>query len=111
MTDQTKQPEMSNRTHNVLLAVARERERQNAKWGEQNHPNGTSESFAPEALVRQRACERAFANDYGTWFHILDEEVWEAYAESDPEKLRAELIQVAAVVVAWIEAIDRREHD
>jgi hypothetical protein len=27
----------------------------------------------------------------------------------DPEELRAELIQVAAVAVAWIEAIDRRQ--
>lgn len=29
-------------------------------------------------------------------------------AEKDPVNLRAELIQVAAVAVAWVEAIDRR---
>ena len=33
--------------------------------------------------------------------------VGEAFAESDPDKLRTELIQVAAVAVAWIESIDR----
>jgi hypothetical protein len=42
------------------------------------------------------------------WVDILEEEVAEAAAESDPAKLRAELVQVAAVAVAWIEAIDRR---
>jgi hypothetical protein len=36
------------------------------------------------------------------------EEVREAMAESDPAKLRVELVQVAAVSVAWIEALDRR---
>ncbi|MFI1165600.1 hypothetical protein ACH4UM_18790 [Streptomyces sp. NPDC020801] len=36
------------------------------------------------------------------------EEALEALAEDDPGKLRAELVQVAAVAVAWIEAIDRR---
>ena len=39
---------------------------------------------------------------------ILAEEVAEVYAESDPDRLRAELIQVAAVCVQWIEAIDGR---
>jgi hypothetical protein len=34
--------------------------------------------------------------------------VAEALAEDDPTLLRAELIQVAAVAVAWVEAIDRR---
>lgn len=42
------------------------------------------------------------------WRHILDEEVAEALAETDPERLRAELVQVAAVAVQWIEALDRR---
>jgi len=43
-----------------------------------------------------------------TWEMILLEEVWEALAETDPVKLRAELIQVAAVAVAWVEDIDSR---
>jgi malonyl CoA-acyl carrier protein transacylase len=43
-----------------------------------------------------------------TWEHILTEEHYEAMAEEDPTRLREELIQVAAVAVAWVEAIDRR---
>lgn len=42
------------------------------------------------------------------WLHILREEVAEAFAETDPVALRGELVQVAAVAVAWAEAIDRR---
>ena len=46
-----------------------------------------------------------------TWRHILAEEFWEVFAndDADPQSQRAELIQVAAVAVAAIEAIDRRE--
>lgn len=36
------------------------------------------------------------------------EEVYEALASETVEDLREELIQVAAVAVSWIEAIDRR---
>jgi hypothetical protein len=35
--------------------------------------------------------------------------VEEAFAESDPTKLRAELIQVAAICAAWIHDIDQRQ--
>ncbi len=40
--------------------------------------------------------------------HILLEEVHEALAEDDPTRLRAELLQVAAVAVCWVEAIEQR---
>lgn len=75
--------------------LALERARQDNKWGEQN------------------------CHDF-EWVSILTEEVGEAAAEAneanftsgknrgDFTKLRAELVQVAAVSVAWIEAIDRR---
>ena len=42
-----------------------------------------------------------------SWDAILLEEVFEALAESDPVRRRAELVQVAAVAAAEIEAIDR----
>ncbi|WP_217183393.1 hypothetical protein [Streptomyces sp. AC495_CC817] len=45
-------------------------------------------------------------NDTCTWWHILREEVFEAAAESDPAALRAELVQVAAVAVKMIDALD-----
>lgn len=94
-------------TGRVLDLVYAERVRQVEKWGEQNHPDGTHHSPIHADMVR-RDCERAFRDGRGTWRHILSEEVAEAYAETDPEKLRAELVQVAAVAVAWVEAIDRR---
>jgi hypothetical protein len=94
----------------VLDEIAAERRRQEAKWGEQNHPDGTRltdvDRVAAEAARRE--CEQAFAAGTGTWRLILEEEIREAFAESSPEALRAELIQVAAVAVAWAEAIDRR---
>lgn len=80
----------------VLAEVAQERSRQDALWGEQNH-------------------------DPQDYFAILAEEVGEVAKEvvewrfSAPDRrldrlvlLRAELVQVAAVAVAMVEAIDRR---
>ena len=40
--------------------------------------------------------------------HLVREEVAEAFAESDPARLREELIQVAALAVSWVEKIDAR---
>jgi hypothetical protein len=92
----------------VLREVAAERVRQDAKWGEQNHPDGTDPVWAGTAnLCREKADRYAKDGDL-TWLHILREEVYEALAETDPAKLRVELVQVAAVAVNWIEAIDRR---
>ncbi len=93
----------------AMRGVLSERERQHAKWGEQNHPDGTGSIVAiGNATLARESCEGAFARGEGTYLHILLEEVAEAFAESDPVKLRAELVQVAAVAVAWIETIDRR---
>lgn len=78
-------------THQLVLGeVADERARQDAKWGQQDH-------------------------EVGIWLGILGEEFGEVakeIAESqarplDVEHLREELVQTAAVAVAWVEAIDR----
>ena len=93
----------------ILPEIAAERARQDAKWGEQNHPDGTgNEGFINRANMAKMSCNIAAKHGTITYRHILDEEVQEAFAESDPVKLRAELVQVAAVAVAWIECIDRR---
>lgn len=90
--------------------VYQERVRQHDKWGEQNHPDGTGGVSAEYwAKVIRRDCDRAFADGRGTFAHILNEEVAEALAETDPEKLKTELIQVAAVAVAWVEKLIREE--
>jgi len=92
----------------VLTEVAAERRRQDARWGEQNHPDGAGPAHAAEAVRRRAECEQAAASGQLTWRHILWEEVAEAGAEHEPKHLRDELVQVAAVAVAWIQAIDRR---
>jgi len=109
----------------VAREVVAERLRQDGKWGEQNHRDGTGESvnwvlyLPPGGDARSAGqqisenardlCQENFFADFGTWLDVLREEVAEAFAESDPARLRAELIQVAAVAVAWAEAIDRRQ--
>lgn len=50
-------------------------------------------------------------DDTCTWWLILREEVFEAAAEEDPAKLRAELVQVAAVALKMIDALDHGSAD
>ncbi|MGW2721383.1 hypothetical protein [Streptomyces sp. NPDC001492] len=97
-------------TDRVLQEVLAERIQQDAKWGEQNHPDGTGISPEQRKLAdnARAMCQQVFAEGCGDWAHVLFEEVREALAESDAAKLRAELVQVGAVAVAWIECIDRR---
>lgn len=93
-----------------IVAVAIERIQQDERWGEQNHADGTGDVYwKVVAEDAKRVCEAARGRGEMTYQHVLDEEVCEAFAESDPVRLREELVQVAAVAVAWIEAIDRRE--
>ncbi|GLZ77095.1 hypothetical protein Afil01_19020 [Actinorhabdospora filicis] len=93
----------------ALADVRAERARQDELWGEQNHVDGTGMKRHQEALEATRdITDRSAEVGTLTWAEILSEEVAEALAEHDPVKLRAELIQVAAVAVAWVEAIDRR---
>lgn len=99
---------MSKTTPAVLCEVAAERERQDRKWGEQNHPDGTAAVFALDRDMWTELVEDNAAYGQSEWAPILMEEVAEALAEVDPAKLRRELVQVAAVAVSWIEAIDRR---
>jgi hypothetical protein len=98
------------RTELVLIEVARERALQDEKWGEQNHPNGTSrdEWLKLATVARKRTDSEAVAGKV-TFQHILEEEVFEAFAEEESIHLRHELIQVAAVAVQWVEALDRKE--
>ena len=112
-------------TDDVLTEVAAERLRQDARWGEQNHPDGTSRSLAIEIISAlpesngfahtlpseraRRLNQEAIQAGRLTWALILLEEVLEALEERDVERLREELIQVAAVCVSWVECISRRE--
>lgn len=96
-------------TDRVLEEIHAERARQDKRWGEQNHPDGTGGIGARHAAIDARMrCQAAAKAGTLTWHDVLLEEFCEAIAEDDFGKLRAELIQVAAVAVAWAEAIDRR---
>jgi malonyl CoA-acyl carrier protein transacylase len=102
---------LSTRTIGVLGEVERERLRQDELWGEQNWSDGEDAfrpAYAEVAQMFQELNPYRAADGTLTWSHILGEEVAEAVAESDVVKLREELVQVAAVAVAWIECIDRR---
>jgi hypothetical protein len=118
---------MNGLTAHVLAEVATERNRQTEKHGDQSHlPDGTGpnlslsdlqpgsfQTFAAEMAAWAKArCKAASQNEGGngsiTFEMILTEEWAEAIAEYDPAKLRAELIQVAAVAVQWVETLDRR---
>ena len=96
-------------TVRVLRDIAAERERQNEKWGMQLHPDGTSRDQEGVASMARWICDCNARDGNVTWRDILAEETCEAYAQEDPEILRNELIQVAAVAAAWIEDIDSRD--
>lgn len=68
----------------------------------------TGDDQTAENLAWQAKYWTDFVSTTGevTWRDILTEEVMEAYAEDDPLLIRGELVQVAAVVVKMIYAID-----
>jgi hypothetical protein len=102
----------------ILNGVAHERLRQIAKWGDRialdgtSLPDGTGLSNVDywEAEWAKQDVEISTNNEELTWRLILTEEVLEAFAESDLDKLERELIQVSAVAVAWIRDIRSRKN-
>lgn len=101
---------MSIRKLSIAEEILSETDRQFDQWGEQNHPDGTGITEDDWRANRLKAL-----NDYHaeagslTWRDILLEEVYEAFAETDSVRLREELIQVAAVALSWVDAVDRRK--
>jgi hypothetical protein len=86
-----------------------ERQRQLKQWGDQTHPDGTGITGDKERADSARhLCQSMAERGEVTWRDILWEEIAEAIAESDPEKLREELVQSGAVIAAWILDLDRR---
>ncbi|MFD5616470.1 hypothetical protein [Kitasatospora sp. NPDC127060] len=88
--------------------IAAEHEAIRTRWGDQHHPTGAHRGFALVRRLLQYLCDRAARRGRKTWRHILIEEVFEVLAEpADREAMRAELVQVGAVVVSMIEDLDR----
>lgn len=90
----------------VLDEVERARRKHGAQAG---IPDGTGGPYwAAAAQAAKEVTDRRAEAGLATRLDIVREEVFEAFAESDPEKLRAELIQAAAMLHAWIYDIDTR---
>lgn len=100
-------------TATVLCEVSAERARQELKFPGQHLPDGTGPKFAAIAKMAKERCKRAAENGTLTWTDVLDEEFTEAVEipTEDQDRIRAELVQVAAVAVRWIEDIDSRAHN
>lgn len=97
----------------LLAEVCEERRRQDARWGEQNHPMHRSLTAAYRKYHSQEADWHKRLNDAAshaegvTWDGVLTEELHEAKAEDDWAAARVEWVQAAAVILAMIEAQDR----
>lgn len=93
---------------NPIREIMQECERQDEKWGEQNHPMtrcvGSAELI--ESLKYFRMINDQ--SDRYDWYSILQEEIGEAFTETELEKQWEEMIQAAAVVIQIIECLERR---
>lgn len=100
---------VSDRTFAILDDIAKERKRQDDKWGPQRAVENIIPQFAYaiNGAEYYKAVEHERAKyGHSTWTDILLKEVAEAIDEAkagDIDSLRRELIQVAAVAVCWIE--------
>src|SRR5690349_12816800 len=84
-----------------------ERLRQISKWGLQTRPSGSSAAdWKGEELYVKELYEQRLQAGELTWVDILREEVVEAFAEEDPEKLAVELVQVMAVAASWLQDME-----
>jgi hypothetical protein len=112
-------------TNPVLREVVAERARQDAKWGEQNHPDlspyaqkpwvhGPATYFygLPPVEQAKQLTDADAAGGSCSWARIALEELTEAIDaadQGDEDAVRTEVIQLAAVCVQWAQAIDRRK--
>lgn len=97
----------------IFIEVEAERFRQLEKWGDQRGKrlDGTNPVFYrgwAREYQRQNDARLTAGKRPGVWSKILLEEVYEALSETETEKLAHELIQVAAVCVAWLEDLAQR---
>jgi hypothetical protein len=108
------------RTRAVLDLVLAERREQEARYGVANevHLDGTNPEtrwLLPYTFDAATEIQKALRTDYEefeeenwapTWLHLVREEIAEAFQETDPTRLAAELVQVAALCVSWVERLD-----
>lgn len=97
----------------ILGQIRAERERQNEKWGVQNHKPVEWVTILTEEVgeVAKEACDHHFKNPF---LNIITGEVRDIEENDIIQKIRLkdyrkELIQVAAVAIQAIECLDRNE--
>ncbi len=83
----------------ILMKILQERERQDKKWGEQNHNDLGWLAILIEEVgeVARCNCETSLTTDLSDDY----KEHWERHTD-------LELVQVAAVALAWLECRARR---
>ena len=96
----------------IFEQIAAERNRQDEKWGEQNWPMiRTSSDFKLSRSIANKYKidnHKDYLSNDLSWRSILLEEVYGAFAETDPVKQREKMIAVCAVGVAIVESLDRQ---
>lgn len=108
----------------ILNEIVEERKYQDNKFGKQVHPcldqtllnregSCTSDRMCQHFEIPTEArakflCDNSFKAGQGTYAHIAIEELSEAVSQFDIYTRRAEVIQLAAVCVAWVESIDHQ---
>jgi len=104
---------MTHSLDSILSEVAAEHDRAIALYPDSvSLPDGTGAGMYHHQLAIARlAYDRAKREGRLTHAHILEEEFLEAMCETDSAKLRAELVQLAAMAIKQIADIDRRAAD
>lgn len=97
---------------NILNEIKAERERQNVKWGEQNHSVIEWQAILMEEVgeAAKEATDFHFRNPVKYQSAQLGEFKGEPSEEKQLQRLidyRKELIQIAAVAVQMVECLDR----
>ncbi len=115
----------------IFEEIRAERVRQDEKCGEQNYPSvrPTFKQYSQHGMedldrkyypvkiaewygvhdseTARRQCEERSKYNFCAWADIATKEMSEVICSLNDEERRKELVQAAAVLVAWIECIDR----
>lgn len=94
----------------VIADLLLTRDDQERRYPVQSIPHGTHKAYETWAKAARKSNEAAVEAGTITWRDVLEEEFAEVSAEVDVDKLRVELLQVAAIAVRWVEAIDREKN-
>lgn len=96
----------------ICARINARREVQKEQWNGTEFADGIKSDFMP--MVKQAKLLLAIMEEMNlppTWVHLVMESAVEASSEPDPDLLENDLIELAARVVGWLEAIEKRKID